>query len=139
MADVHTKVQRSYNMSRIKSKNTTPEMLVRRFLHAKGFRYKLHESKLPGKPDIVLTKYKTIIFVHGCYWHGHSDCKDYVVPKTRTSWWLSKIGKNISRDLLATTALENDGWKVITLWGCQLEGKTKIKTLAQLPSLIRES
>ena len=91
MADVHTKEQRSYNMSRIKSKDTKPEMLVRRFLHANGFRYKLHEKNLPGKPDIVLPKYKTVIFVHGCFWHGHTGCKYYVVPKTRTEWWMNKI------------------------------------------------
>ena len=86
MADVHTKEIRSYNMSRIKGRNTKPEMLVRRFLHANGFRYKLHDKSLPGKPDIVLPKYKTVIFVHGCFWHGHTKCKYFVVPKTRTDW-----------------------------------------------------
>jgi DNA mismatch endonuclease (patch repair protein) len=95
MADVHTKEQRSYNMSRIKGKNTKPEMLVRRFLHAHGFRYKLHDKTLPGKPDIVLPKYKTVIFVHGCFWHGHEGCKIYVVPKTKTEWWLAKINNKI--------------------------------------------
>ena len=98
MADVHTKAIRSYNMSRIKGKDTKPEMLVRRFLHANAFRYKLHDKSLPGKPDIVLPKYKTVIFVHGCFWHGHSNCKYFVVPKTRTDWWLNKINGNISND-----------------------------------------
>src|SRR5688572_14620702 len=84
MADVHSKEVRSYNMSRIKGKNTKPEMLVRKFLHANGFRYRLHAKKLPGKPDILLPKYKTVIFVHGCFWHGHEGCKYYVIPKTRT-------------------------------------------------------
>ena len=88
MADVHTREIRSKNMAAIKSKNTKPEMLVRRFLHANGFRYKLHDKSLPGKPDIVLPKYKTVIFVHGCFWHGHEGCKYYVVPKTRKEWWL---------------------------------------------------
>jgi DNA mismatch endonuclease (patch repair protein) len=88
MADVHTKKQRSFNMSRIKGKDTKPEMLVRKFLHANGFRYKLHDKKLPGKPDIVLPKYNTVIFVHGCFWHGHTNCKYFKIPQTRTQWWI---------------------------------------------------
>ncbi len=91
MADVHTKKQRSYNMSRIRSKNTKPELIVRSWLHKQGYRFRLHDKTLPGKPDIVLKKYKTVIFVHGCFWHGHKNCKYYVVPKTRTKWWLDKI------------------------------------------------
>jgi DNA mismatch endonuclease, patch repair protein len=106
MADVHDKKTRSYNMSQIKGKNTKPEMLVRRFLHANGFRYRLHVKDLPGKPDIVLPKYKTVIFVHGCFWHGHRRCKYFVVPKTRTEWWLNKIARNISNDLKALKALK---------------------------------
>jgi DNA mismatch endonuclease (patch repair protein) len=86
MADVHDKATRSYNMSRIRAKNTKPELLVRKFLHAQGFRFRLHDKKLPGKPDIVLPKHKTVIFIHGCFWHGHKGCKYYVVPKTRTDW-----------------------------------------------------
>ncbi len=91
MADVHSKETRSYNMSQIKSRNTKPEMLVKKFLHAHGFRYRLHVKDLPGKPDLVLPKYKTVIFIHGCFWHGHENCKYFVVPKTRTEWWLTKI------------------------------------------------
>ena len=91
MADVHTNEIYSFNMSRIKGKNTKPEMLVRRFLHANGFRYKLHDKSLPGKPDIVLPKYKTVIFCAWMFWHGHTNCKYFVVPKTRTDWWLNKI------------------------------------------------
>ena len=102
MADVHTKEIRSYNMSRIKGKNTKPEMLVRRFLHAHGYRYRLHDKKLPGKPDTVLPKYKTAIFVHGCFWHGHEDCKYFVVPKTSAEGWLNKINGNILTKLLFT-------------------------------------
>ncbi|MBP6023711.1 very short patch repair endonuclease [Ferruginibacter sp.] len=132
MADVHTKKQRSYNMSRIKGKDTKPEMLVRKFLHANGFRYKLHDKKLPGKPDIVLPKYKTVIFVHGCFWHGHEGCKYYVVPKTRTEWWLEKINKNKANDTKAIKALKKDGWKIITIWECRLK-KTKLeKALSSL-------
>ena len=96
MADVHDTATRSFNMSRIKGKNTKPEMLVRNFLHAHGYRYRLHDKKLPGKPDIVLPKYKTAIFVHGCFWHGHTNCKYFVVPKTRTEWWRNKNLSNVS-------------------------------------------
>lgn len=132
MADVHTKEQRSFNMSQIKSKNTKPEMLVRRFLHAHGFRYKLHDKTLPGKPDIVLPKYKTVIFIHGCFWHGHKDCKYFVVPKTRTDWWMNKINGNIANDKKAITALKKEGWKIIVLWECDLKPKTFEKTLNKL-------
>ena len=86
MADVHSPATCSYNMSRIRATDTKPEMLVRRYLHARGFRYRLHVKELPGKPDIVLPKYKTVIFIHGCFWHGHEGCKYFVVPKTRTEW-----------------------------------------------------
>ena len=115
MADVHSTATRSYNMSRIKSKNTRPEILVRKFLHAQGFRYRLHQKKLPGKPDLVLPKYKTVIFVHGCFWHGHTHCKYYVIPKTRTDWWLNKINGNIANDDKAVAALTAQGWKVIVV------------------------
>ncbi len=121
MADVHSKTVRSYNMSRIKGKNTKPEMLVRKFLHANGFRYKLHDKKLPGKPDIVLPKYKTVIFVHGCFWHGHEGCKYYVVPKTRTDWWLNKINSNKANDSKAYAALKKEGWKIVQVWECELK------------------
>src|SRR5678816_647392 len=106
MADVHSKEIRSFNMSRIKGKDTKPEILVRKFLFSKGFRYKLHVKSLPGKPDIVLPKYKTVIFVHGCFWHGHEGCKYYVVPKTKTEWWLDKINGNIANGTKAVAALK---------------------------------
>jgi DNA mismatch endonuclease (patch repair protein) len=133
MADVHSKEIRSYNMSRIKSKNTKPEMLVRRFLHANGFRYKLHDKTLPGKPDIVLPKYKTVIFIHGCFWHGHKDCKYYVVPKTRTDWWLNKINGNIANDIKAVKALKKEGWRILNLWECNLKTAKIEKSLNALP------
>ena len=132
MADVHTKEIRSYNMSRIKGKNTKPEMLVRRFLHANGYRYRLHDKNLPGKPDIVLPKYKTVIFVHGCFWHGHKNCKYFVVPKTRTEWWLNKINGNIANDAKAAKALKKEGWKIINLWECNLKPAKIKKTLSKL-------
>jgi DNA mismatch endonuclease, patch repair protein len=132
MADVHDKATRSFNMSRIKGKNTKPEMLVRRYLHGRGFRYKLHDKTLPGKPDIVLPKYRTAIFIHGCFWHGHTDCKYFVVPKTRTEWWLAKINGNISNDYKAYFLLEAEGWKVIIVWECNLKSSTLDKSLSEL-------
>ncbi len=132
MSDVHSKETRSYNMSRIRSTHTKPEMLVRKFLHAHGYRYTLHNKKLPGKPDIVLPKYKTIVFIHGCFWHGHDNCKYYVVPKTRTDWWLNKINTNKANDEKALKALKKEGWKIITIWECDLKPAKIDKTLASL-------
>ena len=137
MADVHSKEVRSFNMSRIKGKNTKPEMLVRKFLHAQGFRYRLHVKDLPGKPDIVLPKYKTVIFVHGCFWHGHEGCKYYIVPKTKTEWWLNKIGGNIANDEKAAKALQDLEWNIITLWECELKPKTYEHTLFGLLSKLK--
>jgi len=136
MADVHTKEIRSYNMSRIKGKNTKPEMLVRKFLFANGYRYKLNDKTLPGKPDIVLPKYKTVIFVHGCFWHGHKNCKYFVVPKTRTDWWLHKINGNIANDKKTSKSLKKEGWKIITIWECNLKPAKVEKTLNTLLSKI---
>jgi DNA mismatch endonuclease (patch repair protein) len=132
MADVHNTAQRRFNMQQIKGKNTKPEMLVRTFLHAHGYRYRLHDKKLPGKPDLVLRKYGTVIFIHGCFWHGHTDCKYYVVPKTRTDWWLNKINGNIANDEKAMIALKKDGWKIITVWECDLKPARVEKTLNAL-------
>ncbi len=132
MADVHDKKTRSYNMSQIKATDTKPELLVRKFLHAQGFRYKLHVKTLPGRPDIVLPKYKTVIFIHGCFWHGHSNCKYFVVPKTRTDWWVKKINTNSSNDVKAIKALKKDSWKIITVWECRLKAGKKEKTLSQI-------
>jgi DNA mismatch endonuclease (patch repair protein) len=119
-------------MAAIKGKNTKPEMMVRKILHANGFRYKLHDKSLPGKPDIVLPKYKTVIFVHGCFWHGHKNCKYFVVPKTRTDWWLNKINGNIANDTKALKALKKEGWKIITIWECNLKPNQVKKTLSTL-------
>jgi DNA mismatch endonuclease, patch repair protein len=137
MADVHDKKTRSYNMSQIKGKNTKPEMLVRKFLHANGFRFRLHVKDLPGKPDIVLPKYRTVIFVHGCFWHGHSGCKYFVIPKTKTDWWLSKITSNVNNDKKAIFNLKKLGWKVINLWECGLRPKNIDKQLSLLLRSIR--
>jgi DNA mismatch endonuclease (patch repair protein) len=127
MADVHDKKTRSYNMSRIKGKDTKPELLVRKFLHAHGFRYKLHDKKLPGKPDIVLPKYNTVIFVHGCFWHGHTNSKYATIPKTRTQWWMNKITYNKTNDKKNTSLLKSSKWKVIIIYECHLK-KPKLNT-----------
>jgi len=121
MADVHSKETRSFNMSRIRSRDTKPEIRVRKFLFSTGFRYRLHVKKLPGKPDIVLPKYKTVIFIHGCFWHGHEGCRYFVVPKTRTEWWLEKIGRNKTNDLRSENTLKEMGWKVINIWECEIK------------------
>jgi DNA mismatch endonuclease (patch repair protein) len=132
MADVHSKETRSYNMSRIRSKDTTPELLVRRFLHGHGYRYTLHNKKLPGKPDIALAKYKTVIMIHGCFWHGHEGCKYFSIPKTRTEWWENKINGNMANDEKAGKALQELGWKIINIWGCELKKDKLEKTLQDL-------
>lgn len=129
MADVHEPEVRSYNMSQIKGKDTKPELLVRKYIHANGFRYRLHVKKLPGKPDIVLTRHHTVIFIHGCFWHGHVGCKYFVVPKTRTKWWLKKINRNKKKDLECYSALQKEGWKIIIIWECELKKDKKVETL----------
>jgi DNA mismatch endonuclease, patch repair protein len=130
--DVHEPEVRSYNMSRIKGKDTKPEMIVRKFLFAQGFRYRLHVKTLTGKPDIVLPKYKTVIFVHGCFWHGHEGCKYFVIPKTRTEWWMTKIVSNRECDRQNTQLLRQEQWKVITIFECELKPTRRKKTLAKL-------
>ncbi|HSY77701.1 MAG TPA: DNA mismatch endonuclease Vsr [Bacteroidia bacterium] len=132
MPDVHTPAIRSFNMSRIKGKNTRPEMLVRRFLHGWGYRYTLHSNKLPGKPDIVLPKYNIAIFINGCFWHGHNNCRYFVIPKTRTQWWTAKINGNIANDVKKKAALKKLGYKVITIWECQLKPAKLHATLQRL-------
>jgi DNA (cytosine-5)-methyltransferase 1 len=132
MTDVHSKETRSYNMSRIRAKDTKPEILVRKFLFSKGLRYRVNDEKLPGKPDIVLPKYKIVIFIHGCFWHGHEGCKYYVVPKTRTEWWLSKINTNKNNDAKAVCKLKIAGWNIIIVWECDLKSDRQEKTLNDL-------
>jgi DNA mismatch endonuclease, patch repair protein len=132
MTDVHTIQQRSFNMSRIRSSNTKPELLVRHFLFAQGYRYRINVKNLPGKPDIVLPKHRTIIFVHGCFWHGHANCKYFKIPQTRTEWWTNKINTNKANDTKAIKALKKEKWSVIIIWTCKLRVNLANSTLKRL-------
>lgn len=125
-------------MSAIRSGDTKPEMIVRKYLHSQGFRYGLHNHKLPGSPDIVLRKYRTVIFINGCFWHGHKGCKYYRIPKSNVEFWETKINRNIERDAKNVAELAAKGWRVIIVWECELK-KVAIreKTLASLPARIR--
>lgn len=107
-------------MSRIRGKDTSIEVKVRKYLFSKGFRFRKNDKRLPGKPDVVLPKYHTVIFVHGCFWHRHPGCKDATTPKSRTEYWLDKFERNVANDRAHYEALEADGWKVITLWECDI-------------------
>ena len=136
MTDVHDKKTRSYNMSQIRGKDTKPELIVREFLFAKGLRYKLHDNSLPGKPDLVFPKYKKVLFIHGCFWHGHEHCKYFITPKTRTEWWLNKINRNKEIDLLSIDTLKKEGWKVKTIWECDLRSPSREETLNRILEFI---
>lgn len=139
MSDVHSKEIRSYNMSMIKGKNTKPEMIVRRYLFSKGFRYRVNVKELPGKPDIVLRKCRTVIFINGCFWHGHEGCKYFVIPKTRTEWWRAKIDKNIARDTEVRDKLRSMGWRTMVVWECQLKPKQRENTLNEIRLLFEKT
>lgn len=119
-------------MSCVRSKNTKPEILVRRYLFAHGFRYRIHVKDLPGKPDIVLCKYRTVIFVNGCFWHGHEGCGSYSFPKSNVEFWKKKIERNRERDLRSAIILRSMGWHVIKVWECQLKPKIRTATLISL-------
>ena len=143
--DILTKEKRSWNMSRIKGKDTKPEKIVRSALHRLGLRFRLNgkvsrkyhpKGVLPGKPDIVLTRHKTVVFVHGCFWHRHKKCKEATVPKTKAEWWLNKLNSNVERDRRVTLELKNSGWKVIVLWECEIKGKDSTYIKNKLNSLL---
>ena len=123
MADVMTPEQRSRCMAAVKGKNTKPEMIVRKYLFSRGLRFRVQVKKLPGNPDIVLSKYKTVIFVNGCFWHGHEGCKYFRLPKSNVDFWREKIERNIERDRESLQALLDSGWKVIRVWECELRNK----------------
>jgi DNA mismatch endonuclease (patch repair protein) len=124
--DAKPSASRSYNMSRIKSRDTKPEILVRRKLHASGFRFRLHRSDLPGKPDIVLPRYRTAIFVHGCFWHQHMGCQLASKPKTRTEYWGPKLARNVERDASHFNELLELGWRVEVVWECDTRNRGRL-------------
>ena len=132
MADTRTPQQRHANMAAIHGKDTKPEMVVRRYLWGHGFRYRLNHPRLPGKPDIVMRKYRTCIFINGCFWHGHEGCKYYTIPKTNTEFWVRKVQRNKERDNKVQHQLALMGWHIITIWECELKASKKEKTLESL-------
>lgn len=136
MGDNHTPEVRSYNMSRIRSKDTKPEILVRKWLFANGFRYKKNESKLPGCPDIVLPKYKTVVFVQGCFWHMH-DCGRFRWPETNQQYWERKISRNVERDQINKEQLQTLGWNVLIVWECELKNDYIEGTMKRLIKELR--
>lgn len=138
MADILTTEQRHRCMSHIKSKNTKPEILVRKYLFSNGFRFRVNKNDLPGKPDIVLPMYKTSIFINGCFWHGHVNCKYSKLPDVNRDFWETKIKGNITHDIVVREQLKSLGWKVITIWQCELKPKNKDLTLASLIQKITE-
>lgn len=139
MADNHTPAQRYRNMAAIHSASTKPELKLRRTLWRLGFRYRVNDKRLPGSPDIVLPKYRTVIFVHGCFWHGHQGCKYYTVPKTNTDFWTDKITRNRERDQEVWRQLEAEGWSVIVVWECQLKNNVMNDTLSSVETEIRRN
>ena len=136
MSDTLSQTQRSYNMSRIRGKNTKPEILVRKGLHARGFRFRLHDRKLPGSPDIVLPKYGVAIMVNGCFWHGHKGCRYATKPKSNMQFWDAKIARNRHRDEVTEAHLQALGWHVVTIWECELKGKSL--ATSRLDELVEE-
>lgn len=132
MADKLTKEQRRHCMAQIRGKGTKPEMVVRKILFGRGFRYRLNHPWLPGHPDIVLRKYRSVIFVNGCFWHGHEGCRYYVVPKSNTEFWKAKIARNRTRDIEEQRRLASMGWHCITVWECQLKPAVREQTLESL-------
>lgn len=129
--DVHSQEQRSHNMSRIRGRDTRPEMLIRRGLHRRGFRFRLQAREWPGRPDLVLPKHRAAIFVNGCFWHGH-DCPMFRLPATRPEFWLNKIEGNRARDVASSAALTLAGWRPFTVWECALRGPAKVGSEAVL-------
>lgn len=132
MSDKHTPQQRHANMAAIHGKNTKPEIVVRKWLWFHGYRYRLNHPRLPGKPDIVMRKYRTCIFVNGCFWHGHEGCRYYTIPKTNTEFWINKIRRNQERDKEVCRKLALMGWHCITIWECELKSSQRECTLESL-------
>ena len=123
--DIFSKSKRSEIMSKVSGKDTKPEIIVRKYLFSKGFRYRKNVFSLPGKPDIVLSKYKTIIFIHGCFWHGHENCEAAKLPSSNIDYWFKKVSSNVTRDMHKQEILRELGWNVIILWECELKSKSR--------------
>lgn len=136
MSDTLSPAQRHYTMSRVRSSNTKPEVRLRHALWSQGFRYRVNDKRLPGKPDIVLPKYRSVIFVHGCFWHGHGGCSKYSIPKTNTEFWINKVKRNQERDQEDWRKLEAKGWSVIIVWECELENRSYQGTIRRIVSEI---
>ncbi len=136
MADNHSPEIRSYNMSRIRGKDTSIEMLVRRYLFAKGFRFRKNDKRYPGKPDIVLPKYKTVIFIHGCFWHRHPLCRFATTPRTNVEYWHNKFERNVTNDKKHCEELKSMGWHVIIIWECELKKGRFEETMARVMSTL---
>lgn len=130
--DNHTKEVRSYNMSQIRSTNSKPEVTVRKYLFSKGLRYRKNVKDLPGKPDLVFPKYKTVVFVNGCFWHAHQGCSRFVMPKSNTEYWSTKIARNAERDAENYAKLKDLGWNILVVWECELKKKVRSETLEKL-------
>ena len=126
-----TRSHRSWNMSRIRGKDTTPELLVRSALHRMGYRFRLHKKDLPGRPDIVLARYKTVVFVHGCFWHRHPGCAQAYTPKSRVSFWQNKFNHNVKRDTAVSVELQRQGWNVVVVWECEVTARGLEERLAR--------
>ena len=139
MPDTLTQEQRRRCMSHIRSKNTKPQIIVRHELFRRGYRYRINVSKLPGKPDNVLPKYKTVIFINGCFWHGHEGCKHFVLPKSNVEYWESKILRNHQRDKETILKLQQLGWKVVIIWECEINKSQLLQTINQIVSIIRSA
>ena len=139
MADRLSPQQRHQCMSNIHSSSTKPELRLRKALWKHGFRYKINDKRLPGSPDIVLPKYRSVVFIHGCFWHGHKDCPQYVVPKTNTEFWVNKVARNQKRDEEKWRQLEAKGWSVIIVWECELENKRFDSTITRVETEIVEN
>jgi len=127
MTDTRTKEKRSEIMSKVRSKNTTPELVVRRLIFGMGYRYRLHDKRLPGKPDLVFSRRRKAVFVNGCFWHGHENCRYGKLPKSRLDFWKPKIDRNRQRDVENLRRLEDEGWSVLTVWQCEVKDQEKLR------------
>jgi DNA mismatch endonuclease (patch repair protein) len=140
LVDFLSPVERSRRMARIRGKDTAPEMALRRALHSLGLRFRLHSKELPGKPDLIFSRFKAIVFVHGCFWHRHPACKIATIPKSNTAFWVEKFEKNVARDTKTIELLKSNGWRVFVVWECELSTKTRTQEAAvRLAEQIRES